>query len=303
MFMNIHRLKQILCICGLTIVSGFLHAAVVDVVLSNTNQIIRLGGNDIAFLKSATMISPHDSFWTQLQYQSGLNVPATITEPMAGELDVPLPLVGPGEIKFAPDLASQGYSPGIIDFQIKRGNSGSAQNRTGRYVTFAHPDDRLFLSKGETAFVQATALISFDLPSWTMLAYQTGASDPVSVTLPLWGDPNEAVPLVGPAVISFSPNLDGAATGFGIVGFEITMENARHAQNGGADHYAAFAHPDDRIRAGEVIAPGRTNDEEIKLLATENPTCFNPASSCGRRTMTNVPASAARKSTCPIGMT
>ena len=34
-----------------------------------------------------------------------------------------------------------------------------------------------------------------------------------------------------------------------------------------------------------------------------NPTCSNPVSSCAILTMTNVPASAARKSTCHIGMT
>jgi hypothetical protein len=35
----------------------------------------------------------------------------------------------------------------------------------------------------------------------------------------------------------------------------------------------------DLFRAGEVIAPGRTNDEEIKLLATQKPPAapVNPA--------------------------
>lgn len=211
------------------------------VTLSNVNDSILLARNEVAVLVSASMFSWDNPSWTLLQYQAGTDDPVSVALPLWAGPSEGLPLVGPGVIQFSPDLDGSSTGLGIIDFEIER------QNNASRYVTFAHPDDCIRLARGEIAWVVATAYSSTPAPSWTMLQYQTGTNGPVPVTLPLFEDPNEALPLVGPAVIQFSPDIDEASTGPGIVGFKIERED-----NG--PRYVTFAHPDDHIN----LAKGET---------------------------------------------
>ena len=78
-----------------------------------------------------------------------------------------------------------------------------------------------------------------------------------------WWSSTEPIPdAIGPDLVLASLNTDFSVTG--MAAQEITAIVA--AWKAGAISQATML---DLFRAGEVIAPGRTNDEEIKLLATE----------------------------------
>jgi hypothetical protein len=81
-----------------------------------------------------------------------------------------------------------------------------------------------------------------------------------------WWNSTEPIPdAIGPDLVLASLNADFSITGMSFQ--EITALVA--AWQAGAISQATML---DLFRAGEVIAPGRTNDEEIKLLASEKPT-------------------------------
>ena len=81
-----------------------------------------------------------------------------------------------------------------------------------------------------------------------------------------WWNSTEPIPdAIGPDLVLASLNTDFSITGMSFQ--EITALVA--AWQAGAISQATML---DLFRAGEVIAPGRTNDEEIKLLASEKPT-------------------------------
>ncbi len=78
-----------------------------------------------------------------------------------------------------------------------------------------------------------------------------------------WWNSTEPIPdAIGPDLVLASLNTDFSVTGMSAL--EITALVA--AWQAGAISQATML---DLFRAGEVIAPGRTNDEEIKLLATQ----------------------------------
>jgi len=80
-----------------------------------------------------------------------------------------------------------------------------------------------------------------------------------------WWNSTETIPdAIGPDLVLASLNTDFSITGMSAL--EITALVA--AWQAGAISQATML---DLFRAGEVIAPGRTNDEEIKLLATQKP--------------------------------
>ena len=80
-----------------------------------------------------------------------------------------------------------------------------------------------------------------------------------------WWNSTEPIPdAIGPDLVLASLNTDFSITGMSSL--EITALVA--AWQAGAISQATML---DLFRAGEVIAPGRTNDEEIKLLATQKP--------------------------------
>ena len=81
-----------------------------------------------------------------------------------------------------------------------------------------------------------------------------------------WWNSTEPIPdAIGPDLVLASLNTDFSITGMSFQ--EITALVA--AWQAGAISQATML---DLFRAGEVIAPGRTNEEEIKLLASEKPT-------------------------------
>ena len=76
-----------------------------------------------------------------------------------------------------------------------------------------------------------------------------------------WWNSTEPIPdAIGPDLVLATLNTDFSITGMSAL--EITALVA--AWQAGAISQATML---DLFRAGEVIAPGRTNDEEIKLLA------------------------------------
>ena len=80
-----------------------------------------------------------------------------------------------------------------------------------------------------------------------------------------WWNSTEPIPdAIGPDLVLASLNTDFSITGMSAL--EITALVA--AWQAGAISQATML---DLFRAGEVIAPGRTNEEEIKLLATQTP--------------------------------
>jgi len=80
-----------------------------------------------------------------------------------------------------------------------------------------------------------------------------------------WWNSTEPIPdAIGPDLVLASLNTDFSITGMSAL--EITALVA--AWQAGAISQTTML---DLFRAGEVIAPGRTNDEEIKLLATQKP--------------------------------
>ena len=80
-----------------------------------------------------------------------------------------------------------------------------------------------------------------------------------------WWNSTETIPdAIGPDLVLATLNTDFSITGMSAL--EITALVA--AWQAGAISQATML---DLFRAGEVIAPGRTNDEEIKLLATQKP--------------------------------
>jgi len=79
-----------------------------------------------------------------------------------------------------------------------------------------------------------------------------------------WWNSTESIPdAIGPDLVLVTLNADFSITGMSAL--EITALVA--AWQAGAISQATML---DLFRAGEVIAPGRTNDEEIQLLATES---------------------------------
>ena len=85
-----------------------------------------------------------------------------------------------------------------------------------------------------------------------------------------WWNSTEPIPdAIGPDLVLASLNTDFSVTGMSPL--EITALVA--AWQAGAISQATML---DLFRAGEVIAPGRTNDEEIKLLATQKPPATTP---------------------------
>ncbi len=95
-----------------------------------------------------------------------------------------------------------------------------------------------------------------------------------------WWNSTEPIPdAIGPDLVLASLNTDFSVTGMSPL--EITALVA--AWQAGAISQATML---DLFRAGEVIAPGRTNDEEIKLLATQKPTTAPVAVSPTGRTPT-----------------
>jgi hypothetical protein len=81
-----------------------------------------------------------------------------------------------------------------------------------------------------------------------------------------WWNSTEPIPdAIGPDLVLASLNTDFSITGMSFQ--EITALVA--AWQAGAISQATML---DLFRAGEVIAPGRTNEEEIKLLTSEKPT-------------------------------
>jgi hypothetical protein len=84
-----------------------------------------------------------------------------------------------------------------------------------------------------------------------------------------WWSSTEPIPdAIGPDLVLVTLNTDFSITGMSAL--EITALVA--AWQAGAISQATMF---DLFRAGEVIAPGRTNDEEIKLLALEKPETGN----------------------------
>ena len=80
-----------------------------------------------------------------------------------------------------------------------------------------------------------------------------------------WWNSTEPIPdAIGPDLVLVTLNADFSITGMSAL--EITALVA--AWQAGAISQATML---DLFRAGEVIAPGRTNDEEINLLATQKP--------------------------------
>jgi hypothetical protein len=80
-----------------------------------------------------------------------------------------------------------------------------------------------------------------------------------------WWNSTEPIPdAIGPDLVLCTLNTDFSVTGMSAL--EITALVA--AWQAGAISQATML---DLFRAGEVIAPGRTNEEEIKLLATQKP--------------------------------
>jgi hypothetical protein len=80
-----------------------------------------------------------------------------------------------------------------------------------------------------------------------------------------WWNSTESIPdAIGPDLVLATLNTDFSITGMSAL--EITALVA--AWQAGAISQATML---DLFRAGEVIAPGRTNDEEINLLATQKP--------------------------------
>jgi hypothetical protein len=80
-----------------------------------------------------------------------------------------------------------------------------------------------------------------------------------------WWNSTEPIPdAIGPDLVLVTLNNDFSITGMSAL--EITALVA--AWQAGAISQATML---DLFRAGEVIAPGRTNDEEINLLATQKP--------------------------------
>jgi hypothetical protein len=80
-----------------------------------------------------------------------------------------------------------------------------------------------------------------------------------------WWNSTEPIPdAIGPDLVLTSLNTDFSITGMSSL--EITALVA--AWQAGAISQATML---DLFRAGEVIAPGRTNEEEINLLATQKP--------------------------------
>ena len=80
-----------------------------------------------------------------------------------------------------------------------------------------------------------------------------------------WWNSTEPIPdAIGPDLVLVTLNTDFSITGMSAL--EITALVA--AWQAGAISQATML---DLFRAGEVIAPGRTNDEEINLLATQKP--------------------------------
>ena len=80
-----------------------------------------------------------------------------------------------------------------------------------------------------------------------------------------WWNSTEPIPdAIGPDLVLASLNTDFSVTG--MAAQEITAIVS--AWQAGAISQATML---DLFRAGEVIAPGRTNDEEINLLATRSP--------------------------------
>jgi membrane-associated HD superfamily phosphohydrolase len=78
-----------------------------------------------------------------------------------------------------------------------------------------------------------------------------------------WWNSTELIPdAIGPDLVLASLNTDFSITGMSFQ--EITALVA--AWQAGAISQATML---DLFRAGEVIAPGRTNEDEIKLLKTE----------------------------------
>jgi hypothetical protein len=78
-----------------------------------------------------------------------------------------------------------------------------------------------------------------------------------------WWNSTEPIPdAIGPDLVLVTLNTDFSITGMSAL--EITALVA--AWQAGAISQATML---DLFRAGEVIAPGRTNEEEIKLLATQ----------------------------------
>jgi hypothetical protein len=81
-----------------------------------------------------------------------------------------------------------------------------------------------------------------------------------------WWNSTEPIPdAIGPDLVLASLNTDFSITGMSFQ--EITALVAAW-QAGAISQDTMF----DLFRAGEVIAPGRTNEEEIKLLASEKAT-------------------------------
>jgi hypothetical protein len=80
-----------------------------------------------------------------------------------------------------------------------------------------------------------------------------------------WWNSTEPIPdAIGPDLVLVTLNADFSITGMSAL--EITALVA--AWQAGAISQATML---DLFRAGEIVAPGRTNDEEIKLLATQKP--------------------------------
>jgi hypothetical protein len=80
-----------------------------------------------------------------------------------------------------------------------------------------------------------------------------------------WWNSTEPIPdAIGPDLVLVTLNTDFSITGMSAL--EITALVA--AWQAGAISQATML---DLFRACEIVAPGRTNDEEIKLLATQKP--------------------------------
>jgi hypothetical protein len=78
-----------------------------------------------------------------------------------------------------------------------------------------------------------------------------------------WWNSTEPIPdAIGPDLVLVTLNTDFSVTGMSAL--EITALVA--AWQAGAISQATML---DLFRAGEIVAPGRTNEEEINLLATQ----------------------------------
>jgi hypothetical protein len=85
-----------------------------------------------------------------------------------------------------------------------------------------------------------------------------------------WNSTESILDAIGPDLVLASLNTDFSITGMSFQ--EITALVA--AWQAGAISQATML---DLFRAGEVIAPGRTNEDEIKLLKTEGGNHLTPA--------------------------